>query len=152
MKTEKILYFLFLFYSFLFSFLVYTVTPASTTTAAEAASVGGAGAGVFLPHTPTNGMATATTAGRQMAIPTMEYPPFVLPSAQRTNPAAIKPTHERVASRAASRAVGEARGETTDIVSEADKKQALPYLAARARSNFLAEPLSESKSSLSSGR
>ena len=103
------------------------MTPASTTTAEAGTEAGtgagaGAAAGAFLPHTPTNGRATATTAGRQMAIPTMEYPPFVLPSAQRTNPAAIKPTHERVASRAASRAVGEARGETTDIVSEADKK------------------------------
>lgn len=103
---------------FLFFFVllyIYTVTPASTTTA-EALAV--ETEGVFLPHEPTNGRAAATTAGRQMAIPTMEYPPFVLPSAQRTKPAAIKPTHDRVARRAESRAVGGARGETTDIVSE----------------------------------
>ena len=111
------MYFLFCFYSFVLLY-IYTVTPASTTTAVAGAVGAGETEGVFLPHEPTNGRAAATTAGRQMAIPTMEYPPFVLPSAQRTKPAAIKPTHDRVASRAESRAVGEARGETTDIVSE----------------------------------
>jgi hypothetical protein len=116
------LYFLFLFLLFFVLLYIYTVTPASTTTAEAGAVVATATEGVFLPHEPTKGRAAATTAGRQMAIPTMEYPPFVLPSAQRTKPAAIKPTHERVASRAESRAVGGARGETTDIVSEADKK------------------------------
>jgi hypothetical protein len=110
------LYFLFLFLFFFVLLYIYTVTPASTTTA-EALAVGAtATAGAFFPHEPTKGRATATTAGRQIAIPTMEYPPFVLPSAQRTKPAAIKPTHDRVASRAESRAVGGARGETTDIV------------------------------------
>jgi hypothetical protein len=42
-----------------------------------------------------------------MAIPTMEYPPFVLPFDQSTKPATIKPTHERVASSAVDSATGD---------------------------------------------
>ena len=58
----------------------------------------------------------------------MEYPPFVLPFDQSTKPATIKPTHDRVASRAVDSATGDTSyaetetetetGVETDILSE----------------------------------